>query len=75
MRYNFQVHTIFKQLDCFVKKMPSPFLRGVHWQFTLIYTFIQGWIREVNQYFGRACCGERLGESYTWCTGLCGIDV
>ena len=26
---------------------------------------VQGWIRVVNQIFGRSSCGERLGESYT----------
>ena len=31
---------------------------------------VRGWIREVNQNFGRASHGEQLGESYAWCTIL-----
>ena len=37
----------------------------------IIAHMVQGWIREVNQIFGRASCGEWLGESYTWCVVLC----
>jgi hypothetical protein len=35
---------------------------------------IQGWIREINQNFGRPSHGERLGESYTRCTAHCEIQ-
>jgi hypothetical protein len=38
----------------------------------IAYT-VQGWTREVDRSFARASCGERLGESYTWCTVLCEI--
>jgi hypothetical protein len=34
------------------------------------YILVQGWIREINQNFGRASGREGLGESYTWCTGF-----
>ena len=30
----------------------------------IVVDMVQGWIREVNQCFGRASRGERLGESY-----------
>ena len=36
---------------------------GVRWRHGL-----QGWIRDVNQNFGRASHEEQLGETYTWCT-------
>jgi len=29
---------------------------------------MQGWIRDADRDFGKANCGEGLGESYAWCT-------
>ena len=41
----------------------------------IIAEMVQGWIKEVNNFFGRASHMERLGESYTQYTVLCETNL